>query len=84
MPKGMGYSRGLSGQRAMQSDVDKVAGAKGTGENPPVITKEAGVKTEPMARKTGKKGDGQNNTSYNTSSAAAHDGVMGSRGGTRT
>ena len=71
--------RGVSGQRASESDVNRVAGAKGVGENPPVITKEAGAKAEPAGRKTGSKG---NNSSYSTSSSAAHDGVMGKRGGT--
>lgn len=72
----------ISGQRAQQGDVDKVAGAKGVGENPPVITKEAGQKAEATGRKTGMKG-GKNNTSYGTSSYDAHDGVMGKRGGTK-
>lgn len=65
----------LAGQRAQQSDVDRVAGAKGQGENPPVITKEAGQKAEPKGRNTGR----------NTSSGgpSGHDGVMGKRGGTK-
>ena len=70
----------IAAQRASQADVDRVPGAKGIGENPPVITKEAGQKAEPKGRATGSKG----NTSYNTSSSAAHDGVMGKRGGTQT
>lgn len=70
----------IAGQRATQADVNKVAGAAGVGENPPVITKEAGQKAEPAARGTGKKG--QNNRSYSTSEG--HDGVMGKRGGTST
>lgn len=70
----------IAGQRAVQSDVDKVSGAKGVGENPPVVTQEAGQKTNPTARGTGKKSGG----SYNNSSSAAHDGVMGKRGGTRS
>ena len=83
MPKGSGYKRGLSGTRAVASDVSR-HGASGGSENPPVITKEAGTKASPYARKTGKKGDGQNNTQYGTSSTMGHDGVMGQRGGTRT
>jgi hypothetical protein len=66
----------IAGQRAQQGDVNKVSGAAGVGENPPVITKEAGQKAEPAARKTGGKGTSQSGT--------GHDGVMGKRGGTST
>jgi len=65
----------IAGQRATESDVNRVAGAKGQGENPPVITKEAGQKAEPKGRATGR-----NNMS---SGGSGHDGVMGQRGGTR-
>jgi len=65
--------RGLAGQRAQTSDVNKVAGAAGVGENPPVITKEAGQKTEAKARSGESK----------KQSGSGHDGVMGERGGYR-
>ena len=84
MPKGKGYKRGLSAQRAQQGDLRRVPGAAGVGENPPVITKQAGSGAEPAARKTGRKGDGNNNIKYGTSGERGHDGVMGPRGGTRT
>lgn len=66
----------IAGTRATAADVSKVAGASGVGENPPVITKEAGQKAERATRGTGKKGKSEHGSS------SGHDGVMGKRGGT--
>ena len=75
MPKGKGYSRGLAGTRAVESDMSKVPGAKGGAENPPVVG-ESGSKATPKGRHTGR--------NSSSSGAYGHDGVMGKRGGTRT
>lgn len=67
----------IKGQRATASDVSSVSGAAGVGENPPVITKEAGQKVEKTTRHTGR------NNMNKKGSGSGHDGVQGSRGGTR-
>ena len=66
----------ISGTRATEADVNRVSGAKGAGENPPVITKEAGQKAEPKGRATGR------NNMSGKGSGSGHDGVMGRKGTT--
>lgn len=66
---------GIAGQRAMGSDVSKYAGAKDTSKKPPTVPKGEKKSMSPKGRSTG--------GSSGNGGGAGHDGVSGTRGGTK-